>query len=197
MISNQPVHGNTSICVSLREIVVVIPAHNERDRLPRCLASVAAAAEQVDVPVNVVVVLDACTDRSEDVLTESVRVVSVSVRNVGAARAAGCIAGAPDADAQIWLATTDADCVVPTRWLSDQMEHHSSGAQGAVGTVKVQWREHSAATRRRYDRLYRPESTGSVRPTVTCTARTSGSAPTRIGESVDFGRYTSARMSTW
>lgn len=32
---------------TLREIVVVVPAHNERERLPACLASVAAAADQV------------------------------------------------------------------------------------------------------------------------------------------------------
>jgi GT2 family glycosyltransferase len=139
---------------ALQQIVVVVPAHNERDRLPGCLASVAAAADQVDVPVTVAVVLDACTDRSEDVVTESVRVLRVSVRNVGAARAAGFIAAAPDADAQIWLATTDADCVVPPRWLADQVAHHESGFQGAVGTVRVDWHEHSAATRRRYDRLY-------------------------------------------
>lgn len=156
MVNNQPFRGrHTPIVAALREIVVVVPAHNERDRLPGCLASVAAAADQVDVPVTVVVVLDTCTDRSEDVLTASVRALRVSVRNVGAARAAGFIAVAPDPDGQIWLATTDADCVVPPRWLADQVAHHSDAWQGAVGTVAVQWQEHSAATRRRYDRLYR------------------------------------------
>jgi len=156
MVGHQPVRGRqTPIVAALREIVVVVPAHNERDRLPGCLASVAAAAGQVDVPVSVVVVLDTCTDRSEDVLTESVGALRVSVRNVGAARAAGFVATAPDADAQMWLATTDADCVVPPRWLADQVAHHSNALQGAVGTVAVQWQEHSAATRHRYDRLYR------------------------------------------
>jgi GT2 family glycosyltransferase len=156
MVSNHPVRRrHTPIVATLREIVVVIPAHNERDRLPACLASIAAAADRVDVPVTVVVVLDTCTDRSEAVLTHSVRALKVSVRNVGAARAAGFIAAAPDADAEIWLATTDADCVVPPRWLADQVAHHSSALQGAVGTVAVQWREHSAATRRRYEVLYR------------------------------------------
>ncbi|MDT5107985.1 MAG: hypothetical protein QOI25_5498, partial [Mycobacterium sp.] len=45
MVNNQPFRGrHTPIVAALREIVVVVPAHNERDRLPGCLASVAAAA---------------------------------------------------------------------------------------------------------------------------------------------------------
>ena len=79
---------------------MVVPAHNERERLPACLASVAAAADQVAVPVTVVVVLDACTDRSEDAIARPVRALSVSGRNVGAARAAGFAAAAPRSDAQ-------------------------------------------------------------------------------------------------
>jgi GT2 family glycosyltransferase len=139
----------------LREIVVVIPAHNERSVLPRCLQSVAAAARLVDVPVTVMVVLDACTDHTDDVTPESVHVLRVSTRNVGAARAAGFIAAAPNADAETWLATTDADCVVPERWLAEQVIHHGASVHGAVGTVAVDWCEHPAETRRRYERLYR------------------------------------------
>jgi hypothetical protein len=50
--------------------------------------------------VTVVVVLDACTDRSEDAIARPVRALSVSGRNVGAARAAGFAAAAPRSDAQ-------------------------------------------------------------------------------------------------
>jgi glycosyltransferase involved in cell wall biosynthesis len=138
----------------LREIVVVIPAHNEQDRLPRCLASVSEAAARVDVPVHVMVVLDSCTDRTEDAIGGSVHAMTVHVRNVGAARAAG-FAETSAADPAVWLATTDADCVVPTGWLSDQVAHHERSMHAVVGTVTVDWREHSMATRRRYDRLYR------------------------------------------
>jgi GT2 family glycosyltransferase len=136
----------------LREIAVVIPAHNEHDRLSRCLAGLAEAAEGVDVPVRVTVVLDACTDRSEDVIAKPVEVLRVNVRNVGSARAAGFAASS--ADPAVWLATTDADCVVPTRWLSEQVAHHNRGLHGVVGTVSVDWQEHSRATQRRYERLY-------------------------------------------
>ena len=82
------------IAPELREIVVVVPAHNERERLPGCLANIAAAAEQVSVPVQVVVVLDTCTDGSEYALPASVPAVRVSLKNVGASRAAGFIAAA-------------------------------------------------------------------------------------------------------
>ncbi|MCW2587668.1 MAG: putative glycosyl transferase family 2 [Mycobacterium sp.] len=144
----------TPAVAALQKIVVVIPAHDEADRLPACLASVAAAADAVNLPVTVVVVLDACTDHSEEVVGDGVRVLRVSVRNVGAARAAG-FAAASAADPTTWLACTDADCVVPTRWLADQVAAHVRSFQAVAGTVAVDWREHSVATQRLYDRLYR------------------------------------------
>jgi hypothetical protein len=63
----------------------------------------------VDVPVTVMVVLDFCTGRSQDVITESVRALNVLARNVRAARAV----------------------------------HHNHSLQAAVGTVAVDWHEHS------------------------------------------------------
>ena len=156
MVISEQLRGRPAAAIgpTLREIVVVVPAHNERDRLPACLASVAAAADQVTVPVMIVVVLDACSDRSEDAIARPVRAMSVSGRNVGAARAAGFAAAAPRSDARTWLATTDADSVVPTTWLADQAVHHRALVQGVVGTVAVDWQQHSVTTRRRYDRLY-------------------------------------------
>src|SRR6476660_5684846 len=156
IIISQQLRGRLAAAIgpTLREIVVVVPAHNERERLPACLASVAAAARQATVPVTVVVVLDACTDRPEDAIARPVRALSVSGRNVGAARAAGFAAAAPRSDARTWLATTDADSVVPTTWLADQAVHHRALVQGVVGTVSVDWQQHSATTRGRYDRLY-------------------------------------------
>lgn len=154
---NEPrsrVGAGAATAPALREIVVVVPAHNERDRLPACLASVAAAAAQVDVPVTVTVVLDGCTDGTEATITGPVQAISISTRNVGAARAAGFVAAAPDADAGIWLATTDADTTVPATWLAKQVDHHRALTQGVVGTVTVDWQEHSPTTRLHYDRLY-------------------------------------------
>ena len=138
----------------LREIMVVVPAHDEQDRLPGCLASIAVAADRVDVPVRVTVVLDSCSDRTMDAIVAPVRAVTVHVGNVGVARATG-FADTSAGDPTVWLATTDADCVVPSNWLADQIVHYTRSIQAVVGTVVVDWREHSAATRLRYDRLYR------------------------------------------
>lgn len=137
-----------------RDIVVVIPAHNERGRLPECLAGVREAADRVGIPVDVVVVLDACTDESRQVVEGPFRVVSINAGNVGAARAAGFARVAPRAGRDTWFATTDADSVVPTTWLEKQVIHHQDGFEAAVGTVRVDWRHHSGSTRRLYEQHY-------------------------------------------
>jgi glycosyltransferase involved in cell wall biosynthesis len=179
--------------LDLREIVVVVPAHNERERLPDCLASVAAAAEQVAVPVQIVVVLDACTDGSEQALPAAVRALRVSSRNVGAARAAGFVLAAPNPDSKVWLATTDADSVVPPSWLSDQVRHYRARMHGVVGTVSVDWREHGTATQRRYERLYLTrEGThahvhgANLGVRADAYWRVGGFRPLRVGEDVDL-----------
>jgi hypothetical protein len=51
---------------------------------------------------------------------------------------------------QIWLATTDADSVVPPDWLSGQLALAADGWEAVIGTVAVDdWAEHhpSVATR--------------------------------------------------
>ena len=208
MVTSKQLNGRTAPinAQTLREIVVVVPAHNERERLPACLASVAAAADQVAVTVTVVVVLDACTDRSEDAIARPVRAMSVSARNVGAARAAGFAAAAPRSDARTWLATTDADSVVPTTWLADQAVHHRALVQGVVGTVSVDWQEHSATTRGRYDGLYRVRDPGvhghvhgaNLGVRADAYWRVGGFRPLHVGEDVDLvGRLVEAGTPGW
>jgi GT2 family glycosyltransferase len=112
------------------------------------------AAEHVSVPVTVVVVLDDCTDDSQHVIQPPVRILSIAAGNVGAARAAGFAHAATTADSDTWFATTDADTIVESTWLADHLTHHRSGAEAVVGTVRVDWKHHSAATRREYERRY-------------------------------------------
>ena len=133
---------------------MVVPAHNEEDRLPACLDSVRTAADRVRLPVTVVVVLDDCTDDSRRVIEPPIKTLTSAAGNVGAARALGFAHAGRDAGGDTWFATTDADSVVPSTWLVNQLAHHRSGAEAVVGTVRVDWQHHSATTRREYERAY-------------------------------------------
>ena len=52
--------GYLAAVTQIGQVVVVVPAHNERDHLPRCLRALTTAALCTPVPVLGVVVLDAC-----------------------------------------------------------------------------------------------------------------------------------------
>ena len=88
-------------------------------------------------------------------------IVSVSVRNVGLARALGAAQafftiGAIDPET-VWLATTDADSVVPDDWLAHHLELRRGGADGCAGTIVVDsWHDHPASTQHAFEAQYRP-----------------------------------------
>lgn len=116
---------------------VVVPAHDEEALLADCLAGLraAAAAAAGRARVRIVVVADACTDRTEELARAlGVEVLTIAAHNVGRARAAGAAALVGDVD---WLATTDADSVVPPDWLAAQLDARAHGADAWVGTVEV------------------------------------------------------------
>jgi hypothetical protein len=49
----------------IRCVGVIVPAHNEQDLLASCLASVRRAAQALrGIPVHLIVVADACRDRT-------------------------------------------------------------------------------------------------------------------------------------
>ena len=104
-------------------ISVVIPVHNEAALLGGCLEAIERAARDARLesePVEVVVVLDACTDRSAAIAVHHrAQIVSLDAHCVGAARALGA-SFAMDSGAR-WIAFTDADTIVPADWLSAQM----------------------------------------------------------------------------
>jgi len=140
---------------------VVIPAHNEQDLLPSCLTAVQQAARQLAVPVHLVVVADACNDRTAAVArSQGADVVEVSTRCVGAARRAGVsqvLRAARHVDpAAVWIATTDADTRVPARWLRRQFRFASYGWKGVLGTVTVgDWADHPPRVQRLFAQRYR------------------------------------------
>jgi glycosyltransferase involved in cell wall biosynthesis len=127
----------------IRFVGVVVPAHNEQDLLPACLASLRRAARALQGPqVHLVVVADACRDRTVQVARHGgAAVVTVGARSVGAARAAGVLEVLRRArhldPADVWLATTDADTLVPARWLREHVRHGDDGWDAVAGTVRV------------------------------------------------------------
>ena len=81
----------------------------------------------------------------------------VTARNVGLARAAGVRALLRRTSryldpADLWLATTDADTLVPAHWLRHQVRHANHGWDAVVGTIRVtDWAGH----RQRAQSLFR------------------------------------------
>lgn len=135
-------------------IVTVVPAHDERELLPRCLRALQRAAQRSPVPVHTTVVLDDCTDDTALVVPAGITAVELNLRNVGAARAAGFAASGLVGRRDVWFSTTDADSVVPDSWFVDQLTYWADH-DAMAGTVRVDWAEHDGETRRRYDDGYR------------------------------------------
>jgi len=135
-------------------IGIVIPAHNEEQRLERCLRTVIAASIHPGLhreAVKVVVVLDACGDRSAQIARAcGVETLSIDACNVGAARAAG--ADYLLACGARWLAFTDADTSVSQNWIISQLELRADAVCGTVGVDE--WSKHSAWVRSEYERNY-------------------------------------------
>jgi glycosyltransferase involved in cell wall biosynthesis len=145
----------------IQAVGVVVPAHNEQDLLPSCLAAVQRAAGQLTIGVHLVVVADACTDRTAALARDQgATVVEAGARNVGAARRAGVEQVLRRTrhlgPASVWLATTDADTLVPRAWLTRQLRYARQGWGGVVGTVRVaDWAGHPPAVPVLYNRRYR------------------------------------------
>ena len=151
---------------AIQAACVVVPAHNEETLLPACLMALRHAADAVSIPVYVLVVADTCTDGTIAAARAcGTRVIRIGARNVGAARAAGMsellrLTAASDRSAAcdpsaVWLATTDADTVVPPGWLQRQLRYASQGWDVVLGTVTVpDWAGYPPHVPAAFDALY-------------------------------------------
>lgn len=126
----------------IERIDVVVPARNEEKLLGACLESVLVAADALPgrIRTRVAVVLDDCTDGSLGVARSfgsRVRIVQASFANVGRARAAGVeeLLDSSVARRRHWIASTDADSVVPRTWLRQHRKAADAGALLALGNV--------------------------------------------------------------
>ena len=171
-------------------VAVVVPVRDEEQLLPGCLHALRTAVRRLQreraLPVEVVVVLDSCTDASPSLVAAEpwVRSLAVSPGNVGAARRAGArealrLLGAdvlveprperpkpagPSRLDTAWLATTDGDSQVPPDWLTGMVALADLGADVVVGTVAVDdWDEHQPVVRERWRTAY---GTGDPHPHV-------------------------------
>jgi glycosyltransferase involved in cell wall biosynthesis len=138
----------------LQMIGVIVPVHNEEQRLEECIESLLAASfhrELDDEEVRILIVLDDCTDASLDIAQAyDVWTLSCNHRNVGKTRAQGA-EHLLARDAR-WLAFTDADSVVPDTWLAEQISFNAGAVCGLVEVAD--WSEHPERVRERYRASY-------------------------------------------
>jgi cellulose synthase/poly-beta-1,6-N-acetylglucosamine synthase-like glycosyltransferase len=145
-------------------ICVLIPARNEEELLPRCLASVLRARARLPVAVtcDIVVTVDASTDRTASIAQEMLSgygvVVVTNAGIVGEARALSASTALERYRGPLtlcWFAHTDADCIVPEDWLVKQLLLAEQGIEAIAGIISVDtFLEHSAAVEHRFHRSY-------------------------------------------
>jgi glycosyltransferase involved in cell wall biosynthesis len=145
----------------IQSVGVIVPAHNEQDLLPSCLTALRRATRALrGTPVHLIVVADACRDRTVQAARRGgAAVVTIGARSVGAARAAGAreaLRRTTHLDpADIWLATTDADTLVPACWLRQQIRYADRRWDAVVGTIRVaDWSGYQLAVRSRFGEQY-------------------------------------------
>lgn len=130
----------------ITHVVVAVPAHNEEALLGRCVRSLGAAARTLHrrcpgISVDIIVALDRCTDGSAAVVSASDGFgVPSRIGGVGGARdtaiGAGLARAVGHSAATVWIANTDADTIVPTHWLTTQVELAEAGTDLVLGTVE-------------------------------------------------------------
>ncbi|UXM91064.1 glycosyltransferase [Paenarthrobacter sp. JL.01a] len=140
----------------IRQLAVVVPAHNEDQHIGNALAALGTAADALqqalpEIQVSITVVLDSCTDHSADITAAYVAgdprfsAMNVALRSTGASRRLGIRAALeslatlpsqPDSLQALWLANTDADSTVPANWLTRQVELANDGADAILGSVE-------------------------------------------------------------
>lgn len=110
------------------KVSVIIPALNEDKYIKECLDSVIKLEYPKD-RYEVIVVDNGSTDNTNKIVAGyPVKLIEKPGIKVGAVRNAGVA----ESDGDI-LAFTDADCVLPERWLNDALDFLFSNNVGAVG----------------------------------------------------------------
>jgi len=147
--------------VVIERVEVVIPARDEEASIGAALRAVAVAAGALALPVRVHVVLDRCLDDTLGAIWRTdvpvaVEVVMGTSSSVGAARALGVdVATAGHPPTSTWVASTDADSIVPPEWLVTHVALADAGVDAVVGTVDVvDWSPRPASVEGLFRRQY-------------------------------------------
>jgi glycosyltransferase involved in cell wall biosynthesis len=145
-------------------VSVLIPARDEEDLLPRCLQSVLEARDALagNATCEVVVAVDRSRDDTFAIARRMLGSAGIVIRGnagiVGVARAMAARAALrqrKQRPSRVWLANTDADCLVPANWLSDQLELAETGVEAIAGTIDVDtFEEHDACVAQRFRSTY-------------------------------------------
>lgn len=131
----------------ISHVAVVIPARNEEARISECLQAILAARDRASVSVTVTVAADCCQDNTAEVARgfPGVDVIEIDAGNVGIARKAATDYALRRREVPfefVWLAHTDADSVVPPRWIVSQIDLANDGYDVIIGTVRPDPREY-------------------------------------------------------
>jgi glycosyltransferase involved in cell wall biosynthesis len=153
------------------EVAVLIPARNEEALLGRCIESVIRAIDTLPVTIRATIVLvsDCSTDHTAEIgyslIGEYGSVLQTRAGTVGTARALAASYAIEKMTAPLskfWLANTDADSIVPSSWLRDQIDFAASGIEAVAGIISVDgFEEHGPEVPERFRTSYSIHSDGT------------------------------------
>lgn len=130
----------------IEAVGVLVPAHDEEDRVGRCVGSVLTALAAAGLPAALCVLGDRCTDATTRRARAAARAATVPVvvhddragGTVGALRnrAAGIVLALLGTDPErTWLLSTDADGTVVPGWVRAHLRRADAGADAVTGGV--------------------------------------------------------------
>jgi hypothetical protein len=129
-------------------VIVAVPARNEEDRIGECLARVDRAAAHWGGTVLTVIGTDSCTDATSTVARGFVPIAMQMLvvngiwrrpsraRRAIVGRALEIVASATPLE-KVWIANTDADCLVGPDWLERQVAMADRGVDLVAGVVTL------------------------------------------------------------
>src|SRR5260370_1315421 len=114
-------------------ISFIIPAHNEEHELPATLAAIRAAASGLQQVCEIIVVNDASTDSTPQIVEEAgARIVSINRRQIAAARNAGARAAQGE-----YLFFVDADTHINQKHVTGAIAALEQGCSGGGARIAI------------------------------------------------------------